>query len=94
MAWTEKQCQVPEVVVSSENTDGLEGFTQTHVITQDSMQLVLIQEGQPVHSILVQRENAAIFNTTSRNLTALPYKPDFFTFSLHCSLNVVNLTLH
>lgn len=72
-----KRCGVPEVVVSSKNADGLKGFTQAHVITQDSMQLVLIQEGQPVHSILAQREHTNILlNITSKKFAAmhLPFK--------------------
>lgn len=43
---------VPEVVVSRQDADGLQGLAQPHVITQDPVQLVLVQEGQPVHSVL------------------------------------------
>lgn len=39
-------------MVPSQDADGLQGLAQAHVVTQDTMQLVLIQEGQPVHSIL------------------------------------------
>lgn len=43
---------VPEVVISCQNADGLQRLAEAHVVTQDPVQLVLVQEGQPVHSIL------------------------------------------
>lgn len=43
---------VPEEVVSCQDADGLKGLPKTHVITQYAMQLVLVEEGEPVHSIL------------------------------------------
>lgn len=46
---------VPEEMITSQNTDGLQGFTQTHIITQDPMKLVLVQKCQPVHTILQKR---------------------------------------
>lgn len=35
---------VPEVVIACQNADGLQRLTETHVITQDPMQLVFVQE--------------------------------------------------
>lgn len=43
---------VPEVVVPSQDADGLQGLAQAHVITENTVELVLVQEGQPVHSVL------------------------------------------
>jgi len=42
------------MVVGGHYTDGLQGLAQTHVITQDTMQLVLVEETQPVDAILRQ----------------------------------------
>lgn len=33
---------VPEEMIASQNADGLQGFTQTHIITQDPVKLVLV----------------------------------------------------
>lgn len=43
---------VPEVVISSQDADRLQRLAKTHVITQDPVQLVFVQEGEPVNSIL------------------------------------------
>lgn len=43
---------VPEVVISSQDADRLQRLAKTHVVTQDPMQLVFVQEGEPVNSIL------------------------------------------
>lgn len=39
-------------MISCQNADGLQGLAKAHVVTQDPVQLVFVQEGQPVHSIL------------------------------------------
>lgn len=43
---------VLQLVVSGQQTEGLQRLAQTHVITQDAMQLVLVQEAEPVDTIL------------------------------------------
>ena len=43
---------VPEVVVPSQDADGLQGLAQAHVVAQDPVQLVFVQEGEPVHAVL------------------------------------------
>ena len=43
---------LPPVVVASYDTDGLQGLAQSHVITQYTMKIVLVQESQPVYTIL------------------------------------------
>lgn len=35
---------VPEVVIACQNADGLQRLAETHVVTQDPMQLVFVQE--------------------------------------------------
>ena len=49
--WSCWDC-LPKVVISCQNANGLQRFSKTHVITQDPVQLVLVKEGQPVHSVL------------------------------------------
>lgn len=49
---------VPEVMISSKDADGLQSLSQTHVVTQDPVQLVFVQEGEPVHSVL-QRDKVS-----------------------------------
>lgn len=39
-------------MVTGEDTDGLQGFPKTHVVTQDAMKFVLVKESQPVHTML------------------------------------------
>lgn len=49
-------------MVTGKNTDGLEGFAKTHVITKDAMQLVLVQESQPVDTALLEITTGKISN--------------------------------
>lgn len=59
-------CDVPEEMITSQNADGLQGFTQTHIITQNPMELVLVQKRQPVHTIL-QKKREQKLQTDSFN---------------------------
>lgn len=43
---------VPEVMISSKDADGLKSLSETHVVTQDPVQLIFVQEREPVHSVL------------------------------------------
>jgi len=43
-------------MISCQDADGLQSLSQSHVITQDPMQLVLIQECQPVDTSLQHRQ--------------------------------------
>ena len=43
-----------DVVVTGQDTEWLQSFTETHVITEYTMQLVFVEESQPVDSILQQ----------------------------------------
>jgi hypothetical protein len=42
----------PVIMIPCQDADGLQRLPQSHVITEDAMQLVLIQECQPVHTRL------------------------------------------
>lgn len=43
------------VMITGKDTDGLQGFPKAHVITQDSMKLVLVKESQPVYTTLLKK---------------------------------------
>lgn len=58
---------VPEEMIACQNTDGLQGLTQTHIITQDPMKLVFVQKCQPVHSILQKRAGRASESNSDSN---------------------------
>lgn len=58
---------VPEVVISCQNADGLQRLAEAHVVTQDPMQLVFVQEGQPVHSILKDDAKTHTENTNTKS---------------------------
>lgn len=44
--------QILGVVVTCQDTDGLQSLAEAHVVTEDAMEFVLVKEGQPVHTIL------------------------------------------
>ena len=52
-------------MVTCEDTDGLQGFPKAHVITQDAMKLVLVQEGQPVHTMLLGKTTAITISSVA-----------------------------
>ena len=54
------------VMITGKDTDGLQGFTKAHVITQDSMKLVLVKESQPVDTTLLKRIPAIIKSLPGR----------------------------
>lgn len=41
------------VLVTGEHTDGLESLAETHVVTEDAVELILVQERKPVDSLLL-----------------------------------------
>jgi hypothetical protein len=45
----------PPVVVSRQHADGLQSLAQTHVVTQDPVQVVAVQKRQPVDAGLNTR---------------------------------------
>ena len=47
----------PQVMVPSQDTDRLQGFAKTHVITEDAVHLVLVEKGQPVDTVLIKIKN-------------------------------------
>ena len=42
-------------MVTGNNTDGLERFAQTHIITKNAMKVVAVEESQPVNTLLLVR---------------------------------------
>lgn len=59
---------VPEVVISSQDADRLQRLAKTHVITQDPVQLVFVQEGEPINSIL-QKDKESQWNLHTINIS-------------------------
>lgn len=50
---------VPEVMISSKDADGLQSLSETHVVAQDPVQLIFVQEREPVHAVLQRRKRPA-----------------------------------
>ena len=47
----------PQVMVPSKDADWLQGFAETHVVTEDAMHLVLVEKRQPVDTVLIKIKN-------------------------------------
>ncbi len=45
----------PDDVVSSEYADRLKGLAESHIITKYTMQVILIQKPDPIHTILANK---------------------------------------
>lgn len=55
-------------MISCQNADGLQRLAEAHVVTQDPVQLVFVQEGQPVHSVLKDDTKIHTENTQHKNV--------------------------
>lgn len=44
--------EVPYVMIAGQNADRLQSLSETHVVAEDAVQFVLVEECQPVHACL------------------------------------------
>ncbi len=58
----------PVELVAGQNANGLQGFSETHVVTKNSMQLVLVQKHHPLYRYKIKLRNYKHFNKHSSQL--------------------------
>ena len=58
---THLRLTTPLIVVPRQDTDRLQRFAQTEVVTEHAMQIVAIQKGEPIHALLSKEKEARVF---------------------------------